>query len=89
MIAFLKLLTALVIVLVLLFWVLMVFKRHFKSASITLFAEGFILTHPYRKALAFNNAIDAKNYVDTCRKKAGIIWTVHRLYKGKLFKVEF
>ena len=87
MLELLKMLASLVLLIALGLFILMVFKRHFKSASTTLYAEGYILTHPERKAVAFDNATDTRRYYSTCLD-AGIQWTCHALYKGKLTQVE-
>ena len=87
MLAFVKLLFILCFVIAALIWVVVVFQRHFKSASITLFAEGWVLTHPHRKAVAFDNATDAKHFYKAC-KAEGFIWNCYALYKGNLTKVE-
>lgn len=75
------------LVLALLFCVLIAIKRLLKSASTTLFTDGWILTHPNRKSVAFDNASDAMYWVKTC-KKAGIILNCYALNEGKITLVE-
>jgi hypothetical protein len=84
----LNLMTGVVLVVAVGIIILIVIKAKFKSASTTLFTEGYILTHPTRKAVAFDNAIDAKGYVNLC-KNAGIHWSCHILYNGKLNQIDF
>lgn len=78
-----KLTGGIMAVLVALLWVVVVFKRHLKSSSTTLFTEGYILTHPERKAIAFDNATDAKYYFMLCRD-AGIDLRCHQVLNGSI-----
>jgi hypothetical protein len=64
---------------------LMVIKANFKSASTTLYRDGFILTNPTRNAVAFENSIDAKRYVNEC-SQAGIKWRCYEVVNGHIIE---
>ena len=57
--------------------------RLLKKPSIGLFAEGYILTHPQRPAVAFARADKANEFAERARNE-GVIFDVHALFNGNL-----
>lgn len=58
-------------------------RKFYQRSSTPLFADGYILTHPKRPAVAFNSAQKANEFAKRARQQ-GVIFNVHALFNGKL-----
>jgi len=59
------------------------FLRRIGKRSKSLYNEGWILTYPGRKPVAFSDSVDANIFAQQMRTK-GMIWSVYAIFRGKI-----
>ena len=64
-------------------WLAYLASRYVKKPSTRLFAEGYILTHPERPAVAFEKAEKANEFAERARAQ-GVIFEIYGVVKGKI-----
>lgn len=56
-------------------------SRYIKKPSTRLFADGYILTHPQRPAMAFDSAKKANEFAERARVQ-GVIFEIYGVFRG-------
>jgi len=56
-------------------------SRYIKKPSTRLFADGYILTHPERPAVAFEKASKANEFAERARAQ-GVIFEIYGVFRG-------
>ena len=64
-------------------WLAYVASRYAKKPSTRLFAEGYILTHPERPAVAFEKAEKANEFAARARAQ-GVIFDIYGIFRGSI-----
>jgi hypothetical protein len=79
----LKIVCILTIAIVFCIWIVYWIVKLVKPTAINLNNDGWILIHPNKNPVAFNNAPDANIYAEHTRR-AGIFWDVYAIHRGKI-----
>lgn len=85
LLAILKIIGSVTLVLLAGLWLAHRLYKMFKPSAVSLFDDGYILTHPKRKAVAFSDAKSAQIYAERAAS-AGIHFDIYAVFRGNVVK---